>query len=180
MAELSKPKILLLSGKAQHGKDSSANIFKKYFDDHNKKSIILHYGDILKFVSSKYFGASIEKNKESRSIWQYVGTDLARKHYSTIWVDIVILFAKALFFDYDYIVIADFRFPDEYHQWKKDGYDATTIRIIRLNFDNGLTLEQQSHLSEISLDDFNFDYVVESESGLEYLEVEIEKVIKNL
>lgn len=172
-------KILLLSGKAQHGKDSTANILKSHFDNINKESIILHYGDELKTVCSKYFNWDGKKDKKGREILQLVGTNLARKHYPTIWVDIVILFVKALFFDKDYVVVADFRFSDEYTQWIKENYDTTTIRINRLNFDNGLTPEQKSHPSETALDNFNFDYIIESESGLDNLQVEVNKFINN-
>jgi len=173
-------KILLVGGYAQHGKDSTSNILKSHFDNINKKSIILHYGDVLKFVCSKYFNAPIEKNDKTRSIWQFVGTNLARKHYPTIWVDIVILFTKALFFDYDYILVADFRFTDESTRWIEEGYFPTTIRVNRLNFDNGLTEEQKKHPSETALDNFNFDYVINSESGLDNLEIEINKIIDRL
>jgi hypothetical protein len=170
-------KILLLSGKAQNGKDSTANILKSHFDSINKKSIILHYGDELKSVCSKYFSWDGKKDEKGRHILQFVGTNLARRHHPTIWVDIVILFTKALFFDYDYIIVADFRFPDEYTRWIEEGYDVTTIRIERLDFDNGLTEEQKNHASETSLDNFNFDYTIESESGLNKLQIEVEKFI---
>lgn len=173
-------KIILLGGSARAGKDSSANILKKYFDSVGKNSIILHYADVLKFACSKYFDAPLEKNEKTRTIWQFVGTNLARTHYPTIWVDIVILFAKALFFDKDYILVSDFRFPDEARRWIEEGYDVTTIQIKRSNFDNGLTEEQKNHPSETALDNFQFDYVIESESGLDKLEVEVNKIIDKL
>jgi hypothetical protein len=174
------PKIILIGGYAQHGKDSTSNILKSNFDNINKKSIILHYGDVLKFVCSKYFKWDGNKDKAGRQILQLVGTNLARKHYPTIWVDIVILFVKALFFDYDYILVADFRFSDEATRWIREGYFPTTIRVNRLNFDNGLTEEQKNHPSETALDNFNFDYVINSESGLNNLKIEVNKIIDKL
>jgi hypothetical protein len=101
-------------------------------------------------------------------------------HHPTIWVDIVILFTKALFFDYDYVIVADFRFPDEHTRWVEEGYDVTTIRIERLNFDNGLTIEQKNHSSETSLDGYFFNFRVMCESGLDKLEIEINKIIDKL
>lgn len=173
-------KILLLGGHAFNGKDSTANILKKHFDTMGKKSIILHYGDELKAVCSKYFGWDGKKDQRGRETLQWVGTNLAREHHPTIWVDIVILFVKALFFDYDYVLIADFRFPDECARWIEEKYNVTTIRIERLNFDNGLTEEQKNHPSETALDNFDFDYVIKSESGLDKLEVEVNKIINRL
>jgi hypothetical protein len=111
---------------------------------------------------------------------QYVGTDLARRNYPTIWVDMTILCVKALFKWYDYIIVPDFRFPDEHTRWIEEGFDTVTLKIVRLNFDNGLTEEQKTHPSEIALDDYDFDYIIKSESGLDKLEVEVNKIIDKL
>ena len=43
-------KVILISGKAQHGKDTFADFFKTTAEIHKKKCLIIKYGDILKFV----------------------------------------------------------------------------------------------------------------------------------
>ena len=58
--------------------------------------------------------------------------------------------------------------------------DVITIRVNRLRFDNGLTKEQKSHVSETDLDNFHHDYYVRSESGVDKLEKEIDCLIEVL
>ena len=43
-------KVILVSAKAQHGKDTVANIMKDQLEGMNKKVLICHYADLLKFI----------------------------------------------------------------------------------------------------------------------------------
>jgi hypothetical protein len=170
-------KVLLLGGHALNGKDSTAIILRDYFELRHEKSIVLHYADMLKFVCKLCFDWNGIKDENGRHILQHVGTNLARRNYPTVWVDIVIALTKALFIDYDYVIVADFRFPDEHKTWVEEGFDTITIKVVRKNFESPLTLEQQSHPSETALDDYEFDYTIESENGLDNLKIEVEKFI---
>lgn len=174
-------KILLISGKAQNGKDSTSDILKKYFDEKGKKSIVLHYGDYLKFLCSKYFGWNGKKDEEGRTILQKFGTEKVRNTAPDFWVRSVAQFIDVFRNDYDYFMVADCRFLNEVEYMEKFfPCCVTTLRIERLNFDNGLTEEQKNHPSETALDNFDFDYIIKSESGLDKLEVEVNKIINRL
>jgi len=50
------------------------------------------------------------------------------------------------------------------------------LKVVRLNFENDLTPEQRLHPSERALDEFDFDYIIESESGLNNLSTEVDKL----
>jgi hypothetical protein len=79
--------------------------------------------------------------------------------------------------EWDYVLIPDCRFHNELTRWDEN-WDTTTIRVNRLNFENDLTSEQKNHISETQLDTYNFDYVINSESGLDNLEKEVDKFLK--
>ena len=68
-------KIILISGKAQNGKDTVADILMEQLEG---KSIKLAYADYLKLICRKYFGWNGEKDVKGRSTLQFVGTDLIR------------------------------------------------------------------------------------------------------
>ncbi len=73
-------------------------------------------------------------------------------------------------------------FPDECDKMK-DNFDSISVRITRFNpdgssFDNGLTDEQKSHISEIALNDYPFDYYI-SNLNLESFEDEVKNFYKN-
>lgn len=168
---MNNPKIILISGKARSGKDTFAKIFKEDAEKDNKKCLIIKYGDILKFVCSKYFNWNGEKDEIGRTLLQQVGTNLIRKNNYDALVNCVIEIVKGLSTEFDYVLIPDVRFYNEINKWKEYGFDCVTVRIDRwyetsngkfVLYDNGLTEEQKNHTSEIALDDYVFDYRIDN------------------
>lgn len=162
-------KVILISGKAQSGKDTFARLFKEHVEPYeeleNKRVLILKYGDILKFVCKKCFGWNGEKDESGRTLLQYVGTDLIRENNPDTFVNCLIEIAKGLENKYDYLLVPDVRFRNEIEQWMGSGLDYVTVRINRLNedntpYENNLTQEQKRHISETELDNYIFDYVI--------------------
>lgn len=163
------PKVVLISGKAQSGKDTFASLFKRYAEPYeeleDKRVLIIKYADILKFVCSQYFNWNGEKDLKGRTLLQKVGTDIARKNNPDTWVNCVIEVVKGIGDLYDYILIPDTRFPNEISKWMGSGIDYITVRIERLNSDNtpylnNLSEEQRNHISETALDNYVFDYTI--------------------
>jgi hypothetical protein len=170
--------IITVSGAARHGKDSTANILKEKLESFHKKVLIIHMADYLKFICEKYYGWDGQKNEAGRKILQITGTEKVRSKFPDFWVDIVIKFLEAFGKDFDYILIPDTRFPNEINKLKDSGFITLALNVVRLNFENDLTPEQRLHPSEIALDEFNFDYIIESESGLDNLSIEVDKLYK--
>jgi hypothetical protein len=171
--------IFLISGKAQNGKDSTADIMMKLLDG---KSIKIPFAKYLKTICKDYFEWNGEKDKIGREILQKTGTELIRDtlgwqnfHANRVYEDI-----KIAEKEYDYFFIPDTRRKNEIYYIQAMFPDkTTTIRVERLSFKSPLTEEQQKHISEIDLDNFKFNYYIKSESGLDNLESEILKVIFN-
>jgi hypothetical protein len=178
-------KFVVISGHAQHGKDTVANFMKNSLEQKGKKVLIVHFADYLKFVCGKYFGWNGEKDDQGRTLLQYVGTDLIRSKNHRFWVDIVCQLSKVLEDQFDYILVPDCRFPDEVNIPKQFyGFDVTSIRVNRYEnrnvFDNGLSEEQKNHPSETSLDKFDFDYYIFNHSDLKSLGEATERISKNI
>ena len=150
-------KIICISGKAQHGKDYTAEYIKSNI---NKKTVIIHYGDLLKYIAEKYFNWNGKKDKEGRNLLQHLGTDVVRKQEPDFWVDYLINMLKVFSKEWEYVIIPDCRFPNEIDKLKSSGFDIITLRVIRPYYDNGLTKEQKAHISETALDDYQFDYTL--------------------
>lgn len=154
--------IILISGKAQHGKDTVGEFLGKYFDDRHKSWIRVAYGDAVKFVAEKYFHWDGQKDEAGRHLLQWIGTDKIRHHNPNFWTDFVISMFDAFYNEWDNVIITDCRFPNEIDQIrehflnKKKFSDARVLhfRVIRPNFDNGLTQEQKEHPSETALDSY--------------------------
>lgn len=176
---MNKPKIVLFSGFAQHGKDTSADFMIGYLQQFNLKCLKISYGDYLKFVAEKYYGWNGKKDEAGRELLQQIGTEWARDVHPDIWVNVVIENIKAFGHLYDYVMVPDFRYRNEYARWLDEGYkEVFTIWVHREKFDNGLTQKQKAHRSETSLLDFSFHRIVSVPSDLNILSNRIIDIAK--
>lgn len=172
-------KIITISGLAQHGKDTTATIFKNKLEKLGYKVLIIHYADYLKFICKQYFGWNGVKDEKGRSLLQKIGTDKIRKIDPDFHVSIVAKLINVFANDFDYFLIPDTRFPNEIEYLKNKNYDVLSIRVNRINFENGLTEEQRNHPSEIALNNYKFDRIITYENGIEYVEMAVDQFIKN-
>lgn len=168
-------KVILISGKAQNGKDTTASILKQTLVDNGDRVLITHYADLLKYICTNYFGWDGKKDDKGRQMLQYVGTDVIRKQNPTLWVDFVAMILKYFKGNWDYVIIPDCRFPNEITRMIEAGFDTIHLRVHRPNFESPLTQEQQNHPSETALDDFGADVYIENDSTLTDLKYKIRK-----
>jgi hypothetical protein len=172
--------IFLISGEAQNGKDSVANFLKEKLPG---KSLIIHNADYLKFIARNYLDWDGNKDKNSRTMLQQLGTEKTKIKLNKplYWTEKVCDVIEIFQDDFDYFCIPDTRFISEirYPQARFPN-SVITVRVHRLNFDNGLTPEQKSHISERELVDFKHDFEIFSESGLDKLEKEVDAFIYRL
>ena len=74
-------KIILISGKAQHGKDTFAQMLKEELEQQDQKVCIVHYAKYLKSILRDYYGwDGVNKDEYWRKMLQYIGTDKIRCH----------------------------------------------------------------------------------------------------
>ena len=159
-----KSTVILLSGKAQSGKDYIANIIKQQLEENGNKVLVTHYADLLKYILKTFFNWDGKKDKKGRDLLQRVGTDVIRKKMPDYWVNFISQMISFFPNEWNYILIPDTRFPNEIEVMQKNpDVNVITIRINRVNFTPQLTLEQQQHPSETSLDEYDFDYYVSND-----------------
>lgn len=171
-------KVILVSGKAQNGKDTAADMLRKKLISDNKRVLLIHYADLLKYICRNYFGWDGNKDEKGRQMLQYVGTDVIRKQNPTLWVDFVAMMLKYFHENWDYVIIPDTRFPNEVTTMVENGFDTVHLRIVRPNFVSPLTEEQQKHPSETALDNTTPDFYIENRGTLEDLDNTITRWIK--
>lgn len=153
-------KIICISGKGRHGKDTSAEYIKPILERKGYKVLITHYGDLVKYTCKTFFGWDGVKDEKGRHILQYVGTDIIRNQDQNFWVDYIVDILSFFKNEWDYVLIPDCRFPNEIEKLKEKGFDVCSLRVNRINFKSDLTEEQLAHISETALDNYHFDYVV--------------------
>lgn len=159
-------KVLCISAKAQHGKDTAAGLIKEYLESKDKKVLITHYADLVKFVCTKFFDWDGQKDEKGRTLLQYVGTDVISSQQPSYWVDFVISILKFFENKWDYVLIPDCRYPIEASKMS-DSFYTTLLRVERPNFESGLTPKQLQHPSEIAMDNYSYDAIIYNDADLE-------------
>lgn len=155
-----KMNVICISGKAQHGKDTSAMLMKREFESHGYSVLITHYGDVLKYICKEFFGWDGVKDDDGRQMLQTVGTNKIRYRNPDFFVNFLRDVLVALD-DWDFVLIPDARFPNEVRTMQ-DAFRATHVRIERQNFISPLTEEQQKHPSEIALDNYPVEWYIDN------------------
>lgn len=147
-------KIVLISGKAQHGKDTVAQILKTILEEKlvDSRVLISHYADLLKYICEKFFRWNGEKDEQGRALLQYVGTDIIRKDNPNLWVDFMCMMLKYCRDKWDYVIIPDCRFPNEIERLQSVDANIFHLRVVRDKFESPLSKAQQCHISETALD----------------------------
>ena len=117
-------KIVCISGKAQHGKDTTAKLLEEILEAQGNRVLIAHYGDLVKYVCKTFFGWDGKKDEKGRTLLQRVGTDKIRAVSPDYWVDFIVSILDIFCDEWDYVLIPDTRFPNEYEIYETYGMDA--------------------------------------------------------
>lgn len=158
-------KIILISGKAEHGKTTCGKYLKEQLESQGKKVITTRFARYLKmYVQDVYGWDGITKDEFYRNKLQILGTDIIKEklnfkafHAKRLAEDVEIYKELGV----DVVIIDDCRFRDEIHTFKAMFPDnCIAIRVNRYDFESNLTEDQLKHKSECDLDKFNFDYVI--------------------
>lgn len=164
--------IILISGKAGCGKDTAADHMVDVLNKNNQKTMKIAFANYLKFLAKQYFNWNGEKDDTGRTLLQQLGTDVVRNQYNRdFWVNNVVDIIEVAknFFDYQHFIISDWRFENEFSfiETVLGHFRIIKMRIERPQYDKILNKEQENHPSEKALDDFEFDYILINNGGLE-------------
>lgn len=163
-------KIFLLHAHAQSGKDTCAAIMREEYENRGWRVITIAFADYVRWSLEKYYGVKDYKTPEGRTLIQHFATDLVRKNDPTFWGRTVADLLKAIEEDFDYVIIPDWRFMNEY-EVLNNRFAPHTIVQVKIDRPNNeltdnMTDAQRNHQSEVELDKYeNFDYNIVNEFG---------------
>jgi len=170
-------RIIIISGKARAGKDTTASFLKEIYKE---KMIKLQYGSYIKEYAKNISDWDGSEETKPRELLQYLGTEIIKnKIDKKFFLNRIIQDIKVYSYFFETIVISDARFIEEIEDIKKIFDNIITIRIIRPNFDNGLTEKEKNHPTEVGLDNYNsYDYNITNDGTLEDLKLKIERLVE--
>ena len=172
-------KVICVSAKARHGKDTVAAILKEQLQAKGNKVLITHFADLLKYICKTFFNWNGDKDEAGRTLLQYVGTDVIGAKYPGYWANFIANFLNMFKDEWDYVLIPDCRYPIEIATMINN-FNTYLLRVERPNFDNGLTEKQKNHPSEIALDNYDFDKIILNNGTLVDLENKVKEFIEEI
>lgn len=173
-------KVICISGKAQHGKDTTASIISRTLRERGFRVLVTHYADLLKYICRMFFGWNGEKDEDGRHLLQYIGTDVIRAQDQNFWVRFIGSVLSLFPDEWDFVLIPDTRFPNEISALKGYGFDVSHLRVVRDGFDNGLTDKQNRHSSETALDEVAADHMIHNNGSVGELIVQVHHLIDSM
>lgn len=182
-------RVISISGRARHGKDTVAKIMCKYLDN----SITIAFADYLKELACNSLGISnideLNRYKNSNILYnginireylQELADNIKERYSNEYFIDIVIVKIKEAFKNnYDYIIITDTRLLKELDKLKYNFGDlVVSLKVIR-NINGTLkVIKHNNHNSEIEVDLLNTEYVVMNDNTIDVLEYNIKMLLK--
>ena len=169
-------KIFIISGKARSGKTETAKIIENYYKE--KKCITISFAYYLKDYIKRITGWDDNEENKPRELLQQLGIELIKnKMDNKLLINRILQDIEVFSYFYDIIIVSDARLVDEIGSIKNKYPTSVSIRINRSLNNNGLTNEQNNHITETGLDNYNnYDYIVDNNE--DNLTNKIESILK--
>ncbi len=200
------PRFVALSGKKQVGKDTAGQIIARILTEQGKRVAFTAFAEALKEMCigvlglqrNLVYGTDADKNTPTHIQWdtlpynirrkyakadlnprtgsmtvrevlQIMGTDIFREMFENdVWANSPF---RRNWSEYDVVVITDCRFPNE-----KSVTEARGGTVIRIERNTGLN---DTHASETSLDNAEFEYRYVNNGSLAELEAFLKDTLQN-
>ena len=174
-------KVILVSGKANSGKDTTIDIAIEILKNKGYKSCKMAFAKYLKDLCKDYMGWNGDKDENGRTMLQYIGTDIIRDklnwqtfHANRVCEDIQIVEDQ-----YDFIFICDARFANELYYTKSVFLEkCTDLLVLRPNLESELSNSQKNHKSENALGDYEHSNLIVNDGDIGNLKGKVEHFIR--
>lgn len=167
-------KIIILSGKAQSGKNKVASIIENNLKD--KKVITISYASYLKEYAKNILKWDGNENTKPRTFLQEIG-DYVKTIDNKFLINRLLQDIEVYKNYFDVIIVSDARFVEEINCIKEKYENVSVINII--GRENSLNNKEKNHITETALDDYNlYDFIIENKCSIEELEQKVKNIIE--
>lgn len=172
-------KIIIVSGKANSGKDTTCEFIDNYVKIRGLKTVNLQFSSYIKMYAKKISNWSGDDDSKPRTLLQELGTDIIRKQIDNeFFIKRIIEDIKVYSYYFDVITISDARLPEEIESIYTSFKNVYRVNITRPNFNNSLNDQERKHATEVALDKYNnYDYVIVNEGTLQDLNEKAKKIV---
>lgn len=173
------PVIYLICGRARTGKNTVADII---YDHYKDDSVRLSYTTYLKNYAMMISNWNGEDETKPRSLLQSLGTEIIKDNIdSKLLINRTIEDIKVLSYFKKVIIISGARRKDEIDDLKKIFDNVVSIKVLKNNVSQKLSVNENNHITETDLDDYdNFDYKINNDGSISELEEKVNLIISEV
>ena len=161
-------KILFLGGKANSGKDSSAEFIDAYYRSRGLDVVNIQISYYIKMYAKEIAKWDGDNETKPRQLLQDLGTELIRKQIDEYF------FIKRIIQDidiysryFDIITISDGRLPEEFAAVKLAYPETVTVHVTRPGYSSKLSKDQKAHVTESLVDEIDYDLELVNDGTLD-------------
>lgn len=173
-------KIYVIGGKAKSGKNTLGKFLKEELKSYGYKPCIMHITEPLYSYAKNHF-EWIDTYEKPREFLQKMGIEIIQEKLGkkTFLLDRLQEDIEILNEFFDVFIIVDARLKVEFETLKTKYDDVVTIRIKKANLFDELSEEEQNHITENDLNDYNdFKYEIINTS-INNLKETAKKIVKD-
>lgn len=174
-------KIYVIAGKAKCGKNTFGELIREELKEYGYKPCLISITAPLYYYAENFFDYNPNSDDKPREFLQKMGTDIIKDKLNkkTFLLDRMSEDIEILQEFFDTFIITDARYESELDYLKEKYDNVCRIKLIRKDYDDKLSDEERSHITETALDNCDdFDYIIENESK-ESLENSAHVLVRN-
>lgn len=176
----SKYIFILFAGKAGAGKSTFAQMVRDELKSRSYTVTLSSFASPIKDCAKLFFDWDGKKDERGRRLLQRIGTEVGREYDPDLWVRKLVHSASRGIFHPDFVLVDDWRFPNEKEFISKiEEYEVYTIKINNPRIENYAGMHHTSELSLTESDDY-YDYVIFNGGTLEQLRVLAKELVDYL
>lgn len=158
-------KIFLVAGRAGSGKGEVAKIIEEYYLERKKKPITTEFSKYLKMYAREILNWD-GNDPKPRAFLQNIGVTIRENmDMPTFLIDRMMQDLRVYALYFDVAIISDVRLPEEIEAIKKNFSDVASIYVINQFGKSTLSIDEQKHITETALEDYNkFDVTITNDN----------------
>lgn len=153
-------RIFLVAGSAGSGKGEVAKLIKEYYIYKLENCVITEYSKYLKLFAQELTDWDGNPNTKPRKYLQDLGDKIRgidNKYFINNMLEDLKIYETLV----DNVIISDVRMPEEIEEIKLNYDNVCAIYVVNQHSKSNLTIEEQAHITETSLENYDeFDYVL--------------------
>lgn len=172
-------RIFLVAGKAGSGKNEVAKLIKEYYIYKHESCAITHYSKYIKNFALELTDWDGTEANKPRDFMQQIGDKIRSndpEYFTSNMIRDIAVYEQCT----DNLVVSDVRMPNEIESIKENYDEVYAIYVVNQFGNSMLTIEQQSHITETALENYDeFDYTLANDK-LDALRDKVFKYLEGL